>query len=68
MKKFLKEAYIGNGKLINSDFLNNLNVDDAKNKIIEKIEAINIGKKKTLGIKNQLAILCKTLIEKRGTC
>ena len=46
--KDLKEAYIGNGKIINSDFLNNLDVDDAKNKIIEKIEANNLGKKKTL--------------------
>ena len=38
--KDLKEAYIGNGKIINSDFLNNLDVDDAKNKIIEKLKLI----------------------------
>ena len=44
----LKEAYTGPGKMINSDFLNNLNIDEAKEKIISKIEKIKIGKKKTL--------------------
>ena len=44
--KDLKEAYIGNGKIINSDFLNNLNVDDAKNKIIKKLKSNNLGKRK----------------------
>ena len=41
----IKEAYAGDGKLINSDFLNGLNVEDAKKKIIEKIEELKIGKK-----------------------
>ena len=44
----MKEAYTGSGKLINSDFLNDLNVDEAKEKIIEKIELKNIREKKTL--------------------
>ena len=30
--KDLKEAYTGDGKIINSDFLNNLNVEEAKRK------------------------------------
>ncbi len=44
----LKEAYTGDGNIINSDFLNDLNIDDAKNKIIDEIEKKKIGKKKTL--------------------
>ena len=46
--KEMKEAYIGNGKIINSDFLNGLNVDEAKKNIINKIEEKKIGEKKTL--------------------
>ena len=45
-KQKLTEAYIGPGQIINSDFLNGLNVEEAKNKIIETIEEKNIGKKK----------------------
>ena len=41
-----KEAYTGEGLLINSDFLNNLNVQEAKLKIISEIEKIKIGNKK----------------------
>ena len=44
----LKEAYTGNGNLINSSFLNNLNIEQAKKVIIDKIEEIKIGSKKTL--------------------
>jgi leucyl-tRNA synthetase len=44
----MKEAYTGEGKIINSDFLNDLNIDQAKNNIIEKIEKKKIGTKKTL--------------------
>jgi leucyl-tRNA synthetase len=44
----LKEAYTGNGKIINSDFLNNLDIQVAKDKIISEIEKKNIGKKRTL--------------------
>ncbi len=44
----IREAYTGNGKMINSDFLNGLNVNEAKEKIIEEIKKRNIGKKKTL--------------------
>ena len=46
--KELSEAYTGIGKLVNSDFLNGLSVESAKNKIIAKIESDGIGKKKTL--------------------
>ena len=34
----MEEAYTGGGKLINSEILNELKVDDAKKLIIEKIE------------------------------
>jgi leucyl-tRNA synthetase len=47
-KKEVTEAYVGSGKLINSDFLNNLDVDTAKDKIINEIEIKKIGKRKTL--------------------
>tara|TARA_B100000767_G_scaffold161808_1_gene151858 strand:- start:19120 stop:21645 length:2526 start_codon:yes stop_codon:yes gene_type:complete len=44
--KKLNEAYALDGELINSDFLNSLDVLSAKKKIIEKIEERKIGKKK----------------------
>ena len=44
----LKEAYTGNGKIINSDFLNNLDTKEAKEKIIKIIENKKLGKRKTL--------------------
>ena len=44
----LTEAYTGSGKLINSDFLNGLDVEKAKNKIIGEIEKKHLGVKKTL--------------------
>ena len=47
-KSDLTEAYTGNGKLINSDFLNDLDINEAKNKIIEELKMRNIGKRKTL--------------------
>ena len=44
--KKLGEAYVSsNGVLINSDFLNGLNIESAKEKIINIIEKKNIGKK-----------------------
>ena len=44
----LKEAYTGDGKIINSEFLDGLKVNEAKITIIKKIEDRGIGKKKTL--------------------
>tara|TARA_X000001036_G_scaffold210967_1_gene198131 strand:- start:543 stop:3071 length:2529 start_codon:yes stop_codon:yes gene_type:complete len=44
----MKEAFTGEGRIINSDFLNDLNIEEAKKIIIEKIEKNNIGKKQTL--------------------
>ena len=44
----LKEAYTGGGKIINSEFLNGLSVEDAKEKIIKEIQNKNLGNKKTL--------------------
>ena len=41
----LKEAFLGHGKLINSDFLNGLEVISAKEKIINTIEK-KVWKKK----------------------
>ncbi len=46
--EILNEAYTGSGKLINSDFLNGLEVDKAKIKICEEIEKKGFGKTKTL--------------------
>ena len=42
-----KNAYTGDGKLINSDFLNGLSIEDGKKSIIEKVEDLKIGEKKT---------------------
>ena len=36
-----EEAYLEDGYIINSDFLNNLSVEDAKKKVIKKIEENN---------------------------
>ncbi len=44
----LKEAYTGDGILINSNFLNDLDILSAKKKIIERVEKEKIGKSKTL--------------------
>ena len=44
--KELSEAYIGEGTLINSQFLNGLKVEPAKSKIIKEIEKLKIGEKK----------------------
>ena len=44
----LTEAYTGDGKIINSDFLNGLSIKDAKEKIINKIEEKKIGIRKIL--------------------
>ena len=44
----LDEAFVGDGKIINSDFLNGLKIDAGKKKIIDEIEKKNIGKRKTL--------------------
>lgn len=42
---FEGEAYLGDGKAINSDFLNELYVEDSKKKIIQWLEEKNYGKK-----------------------
>ena len=39
-------AYTGDGKIINSDFLNNLSISKAKEKILSEIEKKKIGKKR----------------------
>ena len=39
-----KNAFVGNGKLINSDFLNGLSIEEAKKNIMEKVSALQIGK------------------------
>ena len=44
----LLEAYTGHGKIINSDFLNGLDIEAGKEKIINKIEIEKIGQRKTL--------------------
>ena len=42
----LSEAFVGDGIIVNSEFLNGLKVEQAKNKIIKEIEKLKIGKKK----------------------
>ena len=44
----LLEAYVGNGYMVNSEFLNGLNIEDAKEKIIKEVEKKGFGKRKTL--------------------
>ena len=44
----LNKAYTGIGRMINSDFLNNLDISQAKEKITQEIEKTGIGKRKTL--------------------
>ena len=39
-------AYVGDGTIINSSFLNNLSIPDAKAKIVNEIEKKKIGKKR----------------------
>ena len=46
--KDMNEAYTGHGKIINSDFLNNLDSTHAKKVVIDKIVDKGIGKKQTL--------------------
>ena len=45
--KIKNEAYTGGGIMINSDFLNDLNVENAKLKIIKQLSDLNLGNKKT---------------------
>ncbi len=44
----LKEAYTGEGKMMNSEFLNNLSNIEAKKIIIDRIEKEKFGKKKVM--------------------
>ena len=46
--KELNEAFTGNGKIINSQFLNGLEIIKAKEKIIDTIEKKKLGSRKTL--------------------
>ncbi|MER2063636.1 MAG: leucine--tRNA ligase, partial [Alkalibacterium sp.] len=43
----MKEAFVGDGKHINSDFLNGLGLEEALDTIIEFLEEKNIGERKT---------------------
>ena len=42
-----KEAYVGSGTMKNSDFLNGMTVDEAKEAMIAKLQLLGIGKKMT---------------------
>ncbi len=46
--KNLLKAYTGNGTIINSEFLNGLDISSAKNEITNIIEQKKLGKRKTL--------------------
>ena len=41
-----EEAYTGDGKIINSDFLNGMTIDNAKEKVVSTLSKKNMGKKK----------------------
>ena len=41
-----EEAFTGDGKIINSDFLDGLTIEDAKNKVITLLSEKNMGEKK----------------------
>ncbi len=41
-----EEAYTGNGKIINSDFLNGLSIEDAKEKVVSLLSEKQMGQKK----------------------
>ena len=41
------KAYVGEGTIINSDFLNGMSVDNAKTKVLDYFESKGIGTKKT---------------------
>jgi len=45
--KIENEAYTGDGKIINSDFLNNFSVEEGKAKVIKEIEKNKFGTAKT---------------------
>ncbi len=47
IKNNLQSAFTENGYLINSDFLNGLNVDEAKEVSIKKLEKLNLGSRTT---------------------
>ena len=47
-KELLTEAYTGAGPMINSSFINGLDIEEAKNKIIKEIEKNKLGQRKTL--------------------
>ena len=42
-----KKPYVGEGKLINSSFLNGMQIDEAKEVIIKKLKDLGIGSEKT---------------------
>jgi leucyl-tRNA synthetase len=47
-QNILQKAYTGPGKIINSDFLNDLDIEQAKTKVIEKLISKGVGNKKII--------------------
>ena len=41
-----EEAYTGHGKIINSDFLDGMNIEDAKEKVVSMLSEKQMGQKK----------------------
>ena len=41
-----EQAYTGHGKIINSDFLNGMNIEDAKEKVVSMLSEKQMGQKK----------------------
>jgi len=46
VKKITNEAFVGGGVLVNSNFLNGLDIESAKNKIVDYLEAQGLGSRK----------------------
>jgi len=44
--KIEKDAYVGGGKLVNSDFLNGKTIKEAKKEVIEKLKVFGLGERK----------------------
>ena len=45
-KKELDKAFTGKGKIVNSEFLNGLEISEAKDRIINELEKKGVGLKK----------------------
>ena len=45
--KVIDEAYVGDGQIINSDFLNGLKIEEGKTEVINRLEKMKQGRGRT---------------------